>query len=362
MRYIFAGGGTGGHLFPGISVAQVLEGKDRAARILFAGTKKELEKRVVERFGFRYRLVKQRPYPRSALELAPFFFRGLVSFFISLPLFLSFRPDVAVGLGGYGSVTTLFVAHLLKVPIVILEQNSIPGRANILLSRWAELACVQFEMTRKYFGKCKRVEQTGNPVRSSLLRENRRIESFSRDAGRKTIVILGGSQGARPVNDKVVSELEIIERSGQRLQIIHQTGEKDFEKVNRAYSRTSLKASVFGFIDDIAAIYRSADLVIGRAGATTISELTALGIPSILVPLPHAKDNHQYFNAKELADRGAALIFEQKDFASRSLMEEALKLVSDEKKLLQMKAAARELAMPQAAERVADEIMKVARL
>jgi UDP-N-acetylglucosamine--N-acetylmuramyl-(pentapeptide) pyrophosphoryl-undecaprenol N-acetylglucosamine transferase len=257
---------------------------------------------------------------------------------------------------------TLIVAHLLRVPIVILEQNAIPGRANILLCRWAALACVQFEMSRQYFKKCNRVEQFGNPVRGSLLGGHRKKGFAGLDRRKKTIVVLGGSQGSSPINEKVVSELGLLERHRDGIQLIHQTGKRDFERVCRAYAHSSVKAKVFAFIEDMGAVYHNADLVIGRSGATTVAELSALGVPALLVPFPHARDNHQYYNAKVLADGGGAVIFEQKNFATRSLIEEALRIVSDGKRLSRMRRAAKKLGKPEAAERIAEEIAGIAAL
>lgn len=360
MRYVFAGGGTGGHLFPGISLAQVISRKDRFAEIVFVGAKKDFEKEQVEKCGFRYRCIRQKPFAHTLFEFVAFSFWAGIAFFVSLALFFSLKPDVAIGLGGYGSVMPLILARLLKVPIVLLEQNSIPGKANLFLSRWAHLVCVQYESSKNYFAQCARVEKLGNPIREAILKEARKIKSFTLDKGKRTILILGGSQGASPINEKVISELEVVGRVSDRIQIIHQTGENDFEKVSSAYAKTPIKAYVLEFIDEMAPVYQSADLVISRSGATTIAEMTALGLPSILIPFPHAKDNHQFFNAQEIADKGAAVLFEQKNFASRSLMKEALDIIFNEKRLDEMKGASAKLAVPRAAEIIADEIIALA--
>ena len=358
---MFAGGGTGGHLFPGVSLAQLLADKDADARILFAGGRKEFEKPLLEKFGFSYRLVRQAPLPHSLFGLVFFPFRSLVAFFVALPLTISFGPDVAIGLGGYGSVMPLLAAHLLKVPLVLLEQNSVPGKANRLLARWAHLVCLEFESSKRYFKRCKCLEVLGNPLRESLLAERKDLSAFGLAAGKKTIAVLGGSQGASAINEKIISELGIIAAQSEKIQIIHQTGGKDFQKVKDAYSRTPLSSFVAEFIDDMGQVYQNADLIISRAGGTTIAEITAFGAAAVLVPFPYAKDNHQYLNAEEIVARGAAVILEQKDFSSASLLGKALDILLDERKLASMKEASTGIGRPQAARAIADRIMAVAR-
>jgi len=358
---MFAGGGTGGHLFPGISLAQLLVEKDRHGRILFVGARKEFEKPLIDRYGFDYRFIRQKPLPRSLFGLVLFPFRSLIALVTAMPLVVSFRPDVAVGLGGYGSVIPLFAAHLLGVPLVLLEQNSVPGRANRFLGRWARLVCLEFESSIRYFRKCRCLEVLGNPLRRSLFLEGKGLKPFNLAAGKKTIAVLGGSQGASAINEKIISELRIIEPHSDRIQMIHQTGSNDFERVKEAYSKTSLSAHVADFIDDMGRVYQNADLIVSRAGGTTIAEITAFGVPAILIPFPYAKDNHQFLNAKEVSERKAAVIFEQKNFASASLLQQALDIVLNEEKLAVMKQASKRIGRPDAAEVIADKIWAIAK-
>ena len=351
IRVVIAGGGTGGHLFPGIAVARELLRRHPDTRITFAGTARGIESRVVPREGFELDLLRSAGLKGTSIAAR---IRGL----LLLPLsaldawaILSRRsPDLVIGVGGYSSGPVVLFAALRRIPTLLLEQNAVPGLTNRLLARAVSAAAVTFESTAGYFGR--RAIVAGNPVRPEFLSQPDR--HAPRAAGPPRILIFGGSQGAHAINVAMVEAAPQLAVHPGGLAITHQTGERDLELVRNGYQRAGLEARVEPFLFAMDREINAADLVVCRAGATTIAELTAAGRPSVLVPLPTAADDHQRKNAEVLAAAGAAEVVEQKNLTGALLAERISELTADARQLGAMAAAARRLARPDAARVIAD--------
>jgi len=277
-------------------------------------------------------------------------------------LFSRRRPDVLVALGGYASLLPALCAALRHVPIVILEQNSLPGRANKIVARWAREIVVQWAGVEEQFCCPERVSVLGNPIRREAVGWDRAAacEKFGLDPDKPTLLVLGGSQGAVAVNELVVAALPRLAEMADRVQILHSAGEVGYEQAMSAYADSRLTVSCHKFIHDMGAAYGCADLAVCRAGATSLAELTANGIPSVLIPYPYAADDHQYFNAKLLSDAGAAVTSRQDEMSSEQFTTLVVELLADEAKRQAMSQAASSLGRPDAAEMVADRVMRYA--
>ena len=359
MRVVIAGGGTGGHLYPGIAVARELLRRCPDARLTFAGTARGIESRVVPREGFELDTLRSAGLKATSPAAR---IRGL----LLIPLsgldawsIVSRRtPDLVIGVGGYSSGPVVLVAAMRRIPTLLLEQNAVPGLTNRLLARAVSAAAVTFESTAVYFGR--RAFVAGNPVRAEFLSEN--PVPAARAAGPSRILIFGGSQGSHAINVAMVEAAAQLATHPGGMAITHQTGERDLALVRDGYRRAGLEARVEPFLFAMDREIKSADLVVCRAGATTIAELTASGRPSVLVPLPTAADDHQRKNAEVLAAAGAAEIIEQKHLNGAVLAGRIVELLGNPARLAKMSSAARALARPDAASVIADKAMELAEI
>ncbi|MFW6108216.1 MAG: undecaprenyldiphospho-muramoylpentapeptide beta-N-acetylglucosaminyltransferase [bacterium] len=357
MRIAFAGGGTGGHLFPGLSLAQELHRRDPAGHLLFLCTDRDgtyggltepwLEVAVLPGSN-------QGALPRRLAGLLP-------AAGGALRQLLRFRPDLVVGLGGYGSLAPVLCARVLGIPSLLLEQNVVPGRANRLLARLADEVACQWAESARYFDPRRKVSVTGNPIRTGIRRAPRAeaAAALGLDPSAPTLLVMGGSQGARPLNNRIVDALPHFAEAGLPVQFVHLAGRADRERVAAAYAEQGLRAAVRGFLDDMALAYGACDLALSRAGGTSIAELTALGIPALLVPLPHAADDHQRLNARVLEYQGAALVVEQDELTAPGLARHVVHLLDDPERLRHMAARSRAVGVPRAASVVADHVEAV---
>ena len=358
---MIAGGGTGGHIFPGIAIAEAVERAAPKAEVFFMGRRGSLEERVVSRTGRRFIAVPSMGV-RRGLDLrnavVPFVVAaGYASALVALE---GARPAVAVGTGGFVSVPPLLAARSLGTPIVLQEQNSYPGLATRLLSRFASEVHVSFQGTGGRLPRARRVVVSGNPVRSSF-REVERGEaraSLGLDGSSPVIFCVGGSRGAHRLNEAVVGAARGLRELG--VQLIAQTGTDDEGAVESAARAAGLNAVVRAFFDEIENAYAASDLVVSRAGATAIAELTLVGKPSVLVPYPYATEGHQMKNARALESAGAAVVVSDSEFTSDALAAMARELIGDAGRLTAMADAARKLARPDAADRVARATLAVA--
>ncbi len=361
MKAIFAGGGTGGHLMAGLSAAEEIRSRFHEAEIIFFGTDKEFEKRCVEQKGFQYRQLHVKKLGRSCKQIFTFFGTMLASFVESLFVLRRFNPDIVIGLGGYSSVAAIIAAKLLGIPSVLLEQNVVPGKANRFLARWVDEVYCHWRGPIKWFNKAKIVRVTGTPVRKDILlsKRGRSAEKFGLSPSKKTLLIMGGSQGARAINEVIVKCLPKLEMLANNVQIIHCTGAYGHEEAKAAYARAKIDAFVCSFLDDMGAAFSMADVIVCRAGATTIAEITAIGIPAILIPYPHAADNHQYWNAMELASNGGGYLLQQIDLTPEKIVELITDLFHNKEKYDRMKMFSKGMGIPNASVNVVDNICRV---
>lgn len=350
MKMLLAGGGTGGHLFPAVALAQRLLETESGAEVLFVGTARGIEARVLPQLQLPLETVDISGFVgkqlRAKIALAPQLLRSVRQ---SIRILDRFRPHVVVGVGGYASAPMLTAARLRRYPTLIHEQNACPGLTNRLLARWVDRVCLSFAEADCAFHRGRTV-LTGNPLRRGM------EECPPVPEGEPLLLVFGGSRGARAINQAVTAILPLLEPFRGRLRILHQSGADDLEATREKYRQAGWEpASVVPFIDDMAGAYTQAHLVLCRAGATTIAELTACGRPSILVPYPHAAGDHQSVNARALARRGAALMLPQQELAPESLARLIGDLLNDRGRLLAMAGAAHALGQRGAADLILRE-------
>src|ERR1700736_1511445 len=340
MRAILAGGGTGGHVIPALAIANELK-KNYGAEVLFIGTARGIENRLVPAAGFPLQLVRV-----GALKNVSLITRAKTAF--DLPravwdagrMLNEFVPDVVIGVGGYASGPAMLAALVKHIPTLAFEPNVVPGLANRVIARFVSAAAVHFEETAKYF---RHADVTGVPVRQAF------FEIAPKRGGPPTLLVFGGSQGAHAINEAMIRCLPELQREAPGIRIIHQTGERDYNDALAAYRDLGESAEVFKFIEDMPAAFARADLVVCRSGASTVAEIAAAGKPAIFVPFPRAADDHQRVNAEALARAGAAVVVEESKLEGVWLAETISTLLQDPSRLASMSAAARALAHPNAA-------------
>lgn len=356
MRVLIAGGGTGGHLFPGIALAEEVVTRHPKNDVVFVGTDRGLEARVVPQNGFVFEAIKSRGLKGVGLvKLVLALLLLPLSFVRALFLLRKYRPDVVVGVGGYSSGPVVLMAWLLRIPTAIQEQNALPGLTNKILGKVVDASFVSFDAATSFFPN-RRAHVLGNPIRRGLL------ENFLRPKvahERFTLLIFGGSLGARGLNTRVVEALPFLQDLRSHLHVIHQTGKNDLESVKKGYADQNFPAEVREFIDDMASAYLGADLVLCRAGATTLAELTVCKKAAILVPFPHATDDHQAVNAQALVDVGAAVMFRESELTGEKLAATIRELKNDPVRLAKMEKAAGALGRPEAAREIADVLQQL---
>lgn len=355
MRVILAGGGTGGHLFPGLAVAREFQRRDAMTEILFVGTDKGIEARVLPREGFRLETIAVKGLKGRGV-------RGLLDALYGIPAGLlqscaivkRFRPDCVLGLGGYASGPLLLAAKLRGIHCAIMEQNLQPGFTTKMLARFVDKIFTSYRETASYLPRIK-VLETGNPVRWQRLPDAPKGEKFM-------LLIFGGSAGAHRINMAVLDALKQMTDLASQLRIVHQTGAADFPAISKAYQALPFAAEALPFIDRMDDAYARADLVLCRAGATTVAELTAFGKPAILIPYPYAIYDHQRWNAQALADKGAAEMILDQELNGAALALRLRAHLADPKKIESMARAALAMGRPKAAARIVDECYALARL
>jgi UDP-N-acetylglucosamine--N-acetylmuramyl-(pentapeptide) pyrophosphoryl-undecaprenol N-acetylglucosamine transferase len=356
-KFLFAGGGTGGHLFPAVAVAERIRYKRPEADILFIGTKNKIEGTVVPKLGFKFKSIWVKGFSRgSVLQNLLFPVKLAVSTIQSLFINLSFQPKIAIGSGGYVAGPAIYASYITGAKIMLLESNSYPGVTTRLLEKYADEIHIAFDDSKKYLKNKNRIYLTGNPVRNNLLLTNKdeALRKFRFISGKRTLLVLGGSLGARTINKSIEAGLAFFRRGN--IQLIWQTGRNYYEEYKH-YAAENIYINAF--IEDMNAAYSVCDLVVSRAGATTIAEIAALGIPSILIPSPNVAENHQYHNAKFLADMNAAMLVEDKDAESK-LPAIIKNVLFDEEQLNRLRQNARKAGRKDAADVIADRAIKMA--
>ncbi len=358
-RIMVAGGGTGGHLFPGLAVVEELRRRVPRLEVRFVGTARGIEARILPERGEALDLLEVTPLKgQGAGARFKSFARIPAAMKEASSMMRAFEPDLVVGVGGYASGPVLLAAALSGRPTAVLEQNAHVGMTNRILSRFVDRAYISFEQTESVFGKSKS-RLTGNPVRHDFVEHARLAladpEGFESRA--RTVLILGGSQGARKLNEDVPRALAHAGLAGRGLQVIHQTGESMRDEVEATYRELGVAANVVTFIDDMARAYSNAALIVARAGATTLAELCAIGRPSILVPFPFAADDHQAKNARALQEQGASICIREAELEVGALGNLVGELLDDPTRRRAMAEAARAHGKPDAAAAIVDDML-----
>lgn len=361
VKVLIACGKTGGHIFPGLSLAEQLKQRSSDIELIFIVTGTRLARRLL--FARSYRLltmpIEPMPY-RFSIRYFKFLIKLMLAFGRSWSLLRKVKPDVVVGFGGAVSGPILLVAAWLRIPTLIHEQNVVPGRSNRILSSFVTKVATSFEETQRYF-KAKVVALTGNPIRAEILGKKKLevLGELGLSEGRFTVLVLGGSQGSHRINEVAFSAFARMgQDASSRLQVIHLTGVADFQMVRESYHGFEFGKVIFAYLDRIGLAYAASDLVVARAGASTISEVTSLGLPAILIPYPYGTGD-QSANARLLNDAGAAILIEEGELSADRLKGCILELMADRIKLERMAACSRALGKPFASQRLADEVLKL---
>jgi UDP-N-acetylglucosamine--N-acetylmuramyl-(pentapeptide) pyrophosphoryl-undecaprenol N-acetylglucosamine transferase len=364
LRLIFAGGGTGGHLYPALAIAEVIRMRQPEAEITFIGTPAGLEAQVVPRHGYGFVSISVAGFKRAlSWSTVVFFGRLFLAMMQSLRILRRVRPQVVVGTGGYVCGPPLYAASLMGIPTLLQEQNSLPGVTTRVLAARVSEVHVSFETTRHVLSRAAHVHLSGNPTRAGIGTHDR--ASAARELGidptRQTVLVFGGSQGAASINAAVLASLSDL--VGLAVQLLWLTGPADYPRISETIRQRGMGSNagvlVFSFVDGMDRLYAVADLAVCRAGATTIAELMRAGVPSILIPYPHAAADHQTENARAMAEAGAALLISDAD-ASRRLFSVLRELVQEPAALKMMAERARALGSPDAATVLADAVLRLA--
>jgi UDP-N-acetylglucosamine--N-acetylmuramyl-(pentapeptide) pyrophosphoryl-undecaprenol N-acetylglucosamine transferase len=352
MRAILAGGGTGGHVIPALAIAEELQ-RRYDAECLFIGTARGLENRLVPKAGYPLKLVQVGALNRVSLATRlKTLFDLPRSIFTAAAIINEFQPEVVIGVGGYASGPAMLAAILKHIPRVAFEPNVVPGFANRVVAHFVSAAAVHFKETAEYF---RNPSVTGVPVRPAFFQ----IPPKHYDPASPTLLVFGGSQGARAINQAMIRSLPKLKQRVPGLHIIHQTGERDYESVQPAYAQAGVTAEVHKFIDNMPAFFARADLVLSRSGASTVAEIAAAGKPAVFVPFPLAADDHQRRNAEALERAGAAVVLEETKLDEVWLVDTISALLEDPGRLRSMSDAAGAMAHPNAARDIADLAAKV---
>ncbi len=329
MRVIIAGGGTGGHLYPGIAVAEEIYRQEPESDVLFVGTKTGIESKILPKEGYNLEIIPAGGViNKNMFSKLMSVMKMLTGFIKSFFVLRRFKPDIVIGVGGYASAPMLSAAAIMRFPTMILEQNLFPGTTNRFLSRIVDRVVVAFDGSEKFFSRT--VDVLGNPVR-------RGITDCKYNQGRTfTVFIFGGSQGSHAINKSIVESLEYLQKESGRMSFLHQTGEKDYEWVTESYKKAGISAEVAPYVYNIIDMYGKSDIVICRAGATTIAEITASGRPAILIPYPHAAHDHQRTNAEYLKSMGSAEVILEKDLNGKILADKMKYFMYNRERLKEM--------------------------
>lgn len=381
-RFVIAGGGTGGHIYPAIGIAQALQRLNPEVDLVFIGGDDRLESTLVPQQGFQFLPIKVEGFPRSlTLKWIPVIIKVFQGLLQSIKYLKRFKPDVVIGTGGYVSGPVLFAGWLLDIPIAIQEQNVSPGLTNSILSRFAKAAFLALPPDTHRFPE-NIIQITGNPIRPEITDCSRKDEIYSKyrlDPNLTTVFVMGGSQGARAINTAMINAsaliaehishaqqdmdiehfMSIVDSKKTQLQIVHQTGESDVEDVKASYTTHGIPHHVQPFFNQVEEIYSIADLMICRAGGMTVSEVTACGIPTIFIPLPAAIGNNQVLNAETVANAGAATMFEQDTLRNDVLVNELFRIITNTDIYEKMRSSSLSLGRPFAGDTIAKSISQL---
>jgi len=367
MKVLIAAGGTGGHLYPALAIASYLKEVDSANHILWVGGGRELEFKIVSSEGFKFKKISIQSYPRTlSIKWVVFWLNLGVSFAQSLGILLWFKPQVVVGMGSFHSYPVVMLAFFLGIPTLICEQNVHPSLSNRFLCRWVSKIAISFPQTKDFFPLKVRdkIHFTGNPLRSQIFKVKREeaLKKLGLDKDKFTLLFAGGSQGAHTLNLSAIEAIKLLEKEGfsDKIQIIFITGKNDLKWVEESSKTIKTKSLILSYLNQMEYAYNASDLIICRSGATTISEITVLGLPAILIPYPCATEEHQLKNAKVLQKRGATSIITEEEISGEKLKENILKLINDRNLLKEMGRESKVLGKPEATGEVVKIIYSLA--
>jgi UDP-N-acetylglucosamine--N-acetylmuramyl-(pentapeptide) pyrophosphoryl-undecaprenol N-acetylglucosamine transferase len=361
LKVIIAGGGTGGHLFPGLAIAEEFKRRDEKNEVVFVGTEHGIEAKIIPREGYPIKFVRSEGIVgKSAFKKVKATVKLALSALDARRILKSLAPDIVIGVGGYSSGAIVLIAGLKSIPTMIHEQNSVPGLTNKILGKIVKRVCVTYHESIMSF-PMGRTFLTGNPIRAKILKGDKdaayRLFSLAKDMF--TVFIFGGSSGARSINRTMVDALNHLTDLRDKIQFLHQTGDRDFENIREAYRKAGVKGTVAPFIYQMAEAYAVADVVVSRAGATTLAEITALGKPAILIPYPYAAGLHQEFNAVKLREMGAAFMMLDNEMRGETLARDIRELYENEALRTEMHKSSRGLGRPDACSRIVDIAMSI---
>ena len=361
MRIIVSGGGTGGHIYPALALINEIKKLEPSAEFLYIGTEKGLESSLVTREGIPFKTIHITGFKRKiSLDNMKTVMRFLKGVSDAKKMIKQFKPDVVIGTGGYVCGPVVYAAAKLKIPTVIHEQNSVPGLTNKFLSRYVSKVAISFEESRTFFPENK-VVYTGNPraTEAALVREKDRLTDIGLNKDKKTVLIVGGSRGARPINDAF---LEVLNEAGTRnYQFLYVTGEVHYENVMAEVKKqgSPKNIQIQPFIHNMPEVLKNVQLIVARAGATTLAEVTAVGLPSILIPSPYVTNNHQEKNARALSNKNAAILKLEKEMTGNVLLKEIDQIMNDDQQWNEMHMAALKLGKPEAAKEIFELMQKL---
>ena len=359
IKVMFAGGKTGGHIFPAIAMAKELKKRHPHSRISFAGTEGGLEAKIVPPLGFELSFIRVKGFSRRSylynVFLGVYVLKSLCQAYRLLSLK---KPNLVVGTGGYVSFPIVFVATLRRIPTILQEQNSYPGISTRILAHFANVVCLSYPESIRYFGLSGKIRVIGNPIREDLIggEKSQARNKLHLDQNKRTVFVFGGSQGAHGINVTMLQSLKLLKSD---CQVLWQTGESDYAEISEKTRNQRIKCMVLPFIEDMASAYAASDIVVSRSGALTLAEITACGKPSLLIPFPFATTDHQRHNAEALQKRGAARMILQKDLTPERLAQEIDSLLTDEVNLKNMAKHSMEMGKPEAASLLVDEMEKL---
>src|SRR5574341_1169439 len=357
-KIILAGGGTGGNLFPAMEIAEGIKKRYSQAEIYFMGTKRGLETKILPQKGYKLLYLSVVGLKRGLnLSIFKVIFFLMKSFWEAFKILRQLKPEAVIGTGGYVSVPAVLAGSFLRIPTFIQEQNSFPGISTRILSFFSKKVFLAYEESKRYFLLKKKLKITGNPVRPEKFGADKTLglKKVYFQPNKKTVLVLGGSQGASSINRAVLEDLNLQEKE-LNFQILWQTGERDFNKIKENLKNKFYSVQILSFIEDMSSAYVVADVIISRAGAITLSEITGCGKPAILIPYPFAAAGHQKFNAQVLEKKAAALVIEEKEIQRGILISKVSELLQDEDKLKQMSQNSKALGRPNALNEILDEI------
>ncbi len=355
MKYIVSAGGTGGHIFPAISIINKIKEKDKNAKILYIGTTDRMEKDIIPNMNIDYVGIKMNGLSKNIKKIVSFVINVTKGTSKCTKIMKKFRPDIVIGVGGYITVPVVLAAHKLKIKIMLHEQNSIPGKSNKILSKYADVICISMEKSRQYF-KDKNVVLTGNPRSEDVLKAKKiDKKEYSLKVTKKLVLITMGSLGASTINKKIIGLLDEFKTKNYEVLLV--TGKNNYDDISEVELPKNVK--IVPYIENMGEVLKFTDLIITRAGATILAEITALGIPSIIIPSPYVANNHQEINAQALEEENATFVIKEKDFDEQLLITKIDEILNNQKLYKKMSEGAKKLGITDSATRIYNEITKL---